>query len=80
MGGKTLICTILELVMRRLVIGLLCGFALTHVAACSVQGEFPRLVDIPEAPEQATPMEEKRQIADEMIEQAKDEDEDAKSP
>ncbi|TNE39939.1 MAG: hypothetical protein EP347_04270 [Alphaproteobacteria bacterium] len=37
---------------------------------CTVGKDFPRLVDIPDAPAQASPMEEKRKTAQEMVDQA----------
>ena len=42
---------------------LFCGI---FVTGCSLNGDYPRLVDVPSAPREATSMEEKRRIAEEM--------------
>lgn len=39
------------------------------LSGCTSGKDFPRLVDIPDAPAQASPMEEKRKIAQEMVDQ-----------
>lgn len=47
------------------------GFgAILALMGCTAGKNFPRLVDIPDAPAQATPMEEKRKTAQDMADQA----------